>query len=317
MQACNHDFNGINPTEIIPESKGAPKSGQVLSSFEKERCEFVDVEGSRKRKTRPTSSSFDDSDHSSIELELLSMKEMVERHPIYSLWRLFLQTTLVEEVTVQNTTLGGADSSSPSLTNFDRALVEIEPRSSFVEGDISYANNDPIELDEHDLDIAASMMEALAIPRSELVEDNTKIDVFCYPSVSDFLENRYHKQEKEKCVSALCYEYDDPLGRGRQFESDLDRNEEAPFYLDDENDLNEEDAPVMDLFTGRFSKKTTTTDHNSDQVPNFTSDDFNNFSADWANFDNAFDDGIAALSHINDAAKKEDLFTFFLHLYSV
>ena len=314
MQACNHDFNDPELPGSIAESKDAPFEkaaiqGKVISSSGTEIYENIDVEGSRKRKTRPTTSSFDDNDYSSIDSLPVSLKVMVERHPLYPQWTQFLRKTLAEEVTIQGTTLGGVNSSSPSFTTYDKTLVELEHGSSFMDGDLSYANNDPIELDEHDLDVAASMMEALAIPRSELGEETTKIDLFGHPSIRD--SSKTHKQSLDEGEGAPCYMHDDPLGSGRQFEFELDMNEETPF-IDEENDpTEEEDAPVMDLYTGYFSSTKPHINNEPGSKPNFNSNnDFDNFSTDWANFDNVFNGGVVSTLPNKDdgATTKQDYF---------
>jgi hypothetical protein len=216
---------------------------------------------------------------------------MVEKHPIYPQWKMFIRTALAAEVTIQATTLGGVNSSC--LSNYDRALAELDHDSNFVDGHSSYANNEPIELDENDLDIAASMMEALAIPRSEL-GDNSKMELFGRSSTNDFsTDDRIQEMMGQ---GSHCYVYDDPLGSGRQFESDLDRNEESPFV--DEDDPENNNAPVMDLYTGYFS--------NNNVSENFAPDDFNNFGTDWANFDNAFDSSTE--SNTNNSLPQEELF---------
>jgi hypothetical protein len=210
-----------------------------------------DLDDSRKKKVRPMSS---DSDiQITAQNEHVSLRFMIEKHPIYEQWLVFIRTQLAAAVTTQGTALGGLN--SQVVTNLDQSSRDLQNDSNFVTDDYSYSNNDPIELDENDLDVAASMMDALTIPSSE----------------------RGHEPK--------CYIYEDPLGNGgRHFESELDNYEESHSkseVIGDEDNEYAGDAPVMDLYAGNFSLR--------DVSEHLSPDDFNNFGTDWANFDEAFE----------------------------
>jgi hypothetical protein len=148
-------------------------------------------------------------------------------------------------------------------------------------------------MDDADLDIAASMMEALSLPPAGATTGDGDIRA----GESGAPNRRHHRSgsynstesssngrfgtviEQPTTSSASDYFYHDPLGRGRQFDDDDDSDEEleTPTNDDEEKESGsifdvvnmhssdsdsdgkdgsgeeDDDVPVMDLFAGNFS----------------------------------------------------------------
>jgi len=151
-----------------------------------------------------------------------------------------------------------------------------------------------IDLDDTDLDIAASMMESMNLPSSE--------DSLNSNGVGNHSGHKRHHRQRgviggqgimngsdsngsgadfgtvvqiHQSQESGGYVYDDPLGAKHDFLEDSD-DEEAN-GLETENNEGENDVPVMDLFAGNFDFDS------AGAAANGGSDD-----TGWANFDDAF-----------------------------
>lgn len=225
----------------------------------------------------------------------------------YSLWQTFVTTTLASETAVQSTPLGGYNTLDESnAEEHQRETSKWETADQYVEDD-DHANHNArntnyvvssgeIDLDETDLDIAATLMESMNLPSSE----DTLNGVGNHSG-----HRRHHRQRgviggcqsqgtmngndnngggaefgtvvqmHQKQESSGGYVYDDPLGARHDFLED-DEDEEAK-GLEPENNDGENEVPVMDLFAGNF-------DFDDDG----TDSDGENDDTGWANFDDAF-----------------------------
>jgi hypothetical protein len=197
----------------------------------------------------------------------LILAQLVETHPLRIRWQDFITTTLASETAIQSTPLGGfhgsplgADplhSHHPGLDNDDDGgSPNLPPRGLLVGGDA-------IDMDDNDLDVAASMMAGLSMKR-----DGNESDMLSGLPNDSGVGN------------ARGYMFDDPLGDGRFGKFDDDGNSSS----DEESDntggsggaANDGAAPpVMDLFAGNFD-----TTERGDQPKGKWSD--------FANFDDAF-----------------------------
>jgi hypothetical protein len=211
----------------------------------------------------------------------LVLAELVGSHELNSRWQDFISTTLASETAIQSTPLGGFHGSPlgtdplhshrPGLaddgdyTEDDGAAPPLPPRGVLVGGDA-------IDMDDNDLDVAASMMAGLSMRR----------DV----DGSDMLAGIPHEPDTG---NSRGYMFDDPLGDGRfgKFDDDGDSSS------DEESDVSDNTGgsggggadgpapPVMDLFAGNFDLG----DQKPDSLPK---ESFGNFDDAFANFDNAF-----------------------------
>lgn len=208
---------------------------------------------------------------------ILIIANLIASHPMQLKWQDFVTTTLASETAIQSTPLGG----------FHASVATIDPLQSHRPGpDMSdfhddYDDDDDddddlpgggvIDMDDNDIEIAASMMDALSLPKSR--EFNP-----------DFGEVNTGNE----------YMFDDPLGSGARFDANFDdgtveEDEEDPEAAT-RRASSELDPPVMDLFAGNMafdSKKAERGSTNGGAPPS-------NWSADFANFDANFDDAFSA-----------------------
>lgn len=221
----------------------------------------------------------------------LILAHLVDSHPLCKQWQLFVSTTLASETAIQSTPLGGFHGSAqgmdplhahrPGLADDggydddDGAAPPLPPRGLLVGGDV-------IDMDDNDLDVAASMMAGLSLGRSSEMGVRTDQDILAgIPSQSSG-------------PSRGGYIFDDPLGDGRFGKFDDDDDDSSS---DEESELSgntggsggaisdgihdnstEIDAPVMDLFAGNF-------DGFGNKDPGSQE---SGVWSDFANFDDAF-----------------------------
>jgi hypothetical protein len=257
------------------------------------------------------------------EREPLYLAEMIKYHPALGRWQDFVSTTLASETSVQSTPLGGfnaAPSSDPlhshrpglaegDMMDDDGSNPPLPPRGMLGGGDA-------IDMDDNDLDIAASMMAGLALNRSTSGGDSDED--------SGDSQKSYNSGETN---SSGGYMFDDPLGKMKDGELGIElgkltqlkglsgkgevktgnngrdddeddgshsSSDEEPEIQRSNSDEGDEDAdvPVMDLFAGNFSYGDQAGD--SSDAP----------SPDWSNFAN-FDDAAVGGDDFGDFASAE------------
>ena len=220
----------------------------------------------------------------------LILAQLVETHPLQSKWEEFVSTTLAQETAIQSTPLGGFQGSPgmdplqshrPGLADEgefevdDGSAPPLPPRGLLVGGDV-------IDMDDNDLDIAASMMAGLSMVNGE--------------------SNASGAEQASKNPGE--YEFDDPLGNNRFGDDDGDDGDGSHSSSDEEAGKAtggaDDEAPVMDLFAGNRP------DAESD--PN----GFAKFDDNFANFDDAFAEAGGSFEDLSDqngsGSQAEDIF---------
>jgi hypothetical protein len=241
-------------------------------------------------------------------LNPLILAQLVDTHPLRMKWQDFVTTTLASETAIQSTPLGGFQMSPgggmdplhshrPGLADDseyaddDGAAPPLPPRGLLVGGDV-------IDMDDNDLDIAASMMAGLSMGRVSAGEGRNQNQ-----GDQDLLAGIAPQDGRRQGAG---YMFDDPLGGGRfgKFGGDGDDSDDSS---DDESGVTKDsgdsggvlvdgipyehshsgsdDVPVMDLFAGNFE----------------AFDDGSQLSGQdgtWSNFAN-FDDAFAGQEGVN------------------
>jgi len=218
----------------------------------------------------------------------------------YKLWQTFVTTTLASETAVQSTPLGGYNNQDEGNAHDHQKESpkwdeDDDDNTNQNTGNTNYVvSSGEIDLDDTDLDIAASMMESMNLPSSE--------DSLNSNGVGNHSGHKRHHRQRgviggqgimngsdsngsgadfgtvvqiHQSQESGGYVYDDPLGAKHDFLEDSD-DEEAN-GLETENNEGENDVPVMDLFAGNFDFDS------AGAAANGGSDD-----TGWANFDDAF-----------------------------
>jgi len=218
----------------------------------------------------------------------LILAQLVDTHPLSNSWQEFVSSTLASETAIQSTPLGGFQGPSPGMDPLhahrpglaeddgfdddDGAAPALPPRGLLVGGDV-------IDMDDNDLDVAASMMAGLSLRREG----------------ADGHRDLLSQIPQSNGPPQGGYMFDDPLGDGRfgKFEEEDDNSSSdeeselsgntgdsgsAVFEGNSRENSVEDDAPVMDLFAGNFDA--------------FGEKDaggqVNGAWSDFANFDDAF-----------------------------
>jgi len=220
----------------------------------------------------------------------LILAQLVDTHPLKNRWQVFVTTTLASETAIQSTPLGGFAGSSggmeplhshrPGLEDDggydedDGAAPPVPPRGLCVGGDV-------IDMDDNDLDVAASMMAGLSLGRGAVGDADNRNGADLLASIP----------QQGSGAQSGGYIFDDPLGDGRfgKFDDDEDgdsSDEESglPGNATDSgggiiDGVAGKDAPVMDLFAGNFDSFGDKQDATGQQSDNWS---------DFANFDDAF-----------------------------
>jgi len=202
---------------------------------------------------------------------------LLQGMPCYSDWLTFVNTTLASETAVQSTPLGGyyvaqaennGDHATESTWNtaceYDDVDNEVGHSHRYI------VSSEEIDLDDTDLDIAASMMESMNLPGSD---ENGKSQGHRRQrgviTGQDLSKGADFGTVVDVYKASTDYVFDDPLGSQNQFDVEDDE-----VKYDNNNDVDDDDAPVMDLFAGNF------------EIPC----DDQNVDTGWANFDDAFAD---------------------------
>ena len=222
----------------------------------------------------------------------LMLAQLVNMHPLTKIWQDFVMTTLASETALQTTPLGGFQAPNlgmdplhmhrPGADNGeyddddddDGGAPPVPQRGILVDGDV-------IDMDDNDLDVAASMMAGLSLGQVAGNRGDSQTNQDTLPGQSN--QN--------------VYIFDDPLGGGRfgdnvDDDDSSDSSDEDPDTsekMDDEND-----APIMDLFAGNFDTFGGT--DSGDQQPS---------SGNWSDFAN-FDDAFAGVQTVEDNPKNEE-----------
>ncbi|KAL3945519.1 MAG: hypothetical protein SGBAC_000418 [Bacillariaceae sp.] len=194
----------------------------------------------------------------------LILAELVDTHELNERWQDFVTTTLASETAIQSTPLGGFQGSPlgndlhqhhPGMPD-DGDYGDEEGGAPSLPARGVLVGGDTIDMDDNDLDVAASMIAGLNIRRDGDGADTN---------------------------NARDYQFDDPLGDGRfgKFDDDGDSSsdeESGEAYNTGGTGAAGDGAapPVMDLFAGNFDL--------DQEAPK----EFGNFDDAFANFDDAF-----------------------------
>ena len=244
---------------------------------------------------------------------LLMLSKLIDSHPLQTRWHEFVRTTLATETTIQSTPLGGynniplpggdplhAHRPLGDGDDFDDGSGQpnMPPRGMLGGGDV-------LDLDDNDLDIAASMMAGLHLGHisrgnREGDDDNDSSDG---EEGSEGSGNTYDEQ-----AAKGGYFFDDPLGNKResglglalgnlgQYHAGSSGSDEeggsdnSSDHSSDEEDggaplrrtsSNGDDVPVMNLFAGNLPA-------DEEEKPNEASPFEENTWSNFANFDDAF-----------------------------
>ena len=229
----------------------------------------------------------------------------------YKTWINFVTTTLASETAVQSTPLGGfnAQEELNAAEQYTESTLEDSFGGQFDvddDGDINDSagfgtfsvDNGDIDIDDVDVDIAASVMESMNIaPSGDMTPEgsgqskghNRQRGVIVGQGVGNGTAFgtvvEMHQKPNE-------YVYDDPLGARHHFDDDLNNDSddnETEESGDNENIEGDDEAPVMDLFAGNF-------DFEKTNIEADESDD----AEGWANFD----DGEFSSGIVDDAIKQ-------------
>jgi hypothetical protein len=298
--------NGANGMESSPsedksekEDKSEPPSSGPAEPIE-EQDDIADVQT-------------DTSDSQGTMSNDLVIAQLVNSHPLQARWSEFITTTLASETAIQSTPLGGTNAAAIDPMNSQVLNVNVARSTRTYDfsdddgEDVSGGNargflgGEVLDMDDNDLDIAASMMEALTLSRPRGTHTPGDRDVHNGDDSSalrhDAAISSFGTVIPNSGATTGDYIFDDPLGDNSRFNAfgqddslDEDQAEECGSDLAGEGDGmmlekfgpdEEDEAPVMDLFAGNFDPTPSNTENGT-----------------WSNFAN-FDDAFAAASSID------------------
>jgi len=245
--------------------------------------------------------------------EPLFLAEMVACHPLSDKWNEFVATTLANETSVQSTPLGGYTVSGtaggdPLHSHRPGLPDDTNPLGGGSAGHGILTGGEPYDMDDNDLDIAASMMANLSLTRASRPGPDVDDDDECGSGSGDS-ERSYNSGETNNSGGYL---FDDPLGqlngglgialdkltkfkpgdkkeKNEEVDGDASSSDEASNSSSDEEpekaESDTDDVPVLDLFAGNF-------DYESNGQPQDSADSDGEAAPDWSNFAN-FDDAFA------------------------
>lgn len=229
----------------------------------------------------------------------LMLAQLVKKHPLGKIWQDFVLSTLASETALQTTPLGGFQASTLGTDPFHMHRPGLEDDGGYDDDDDDgnapalpqrglLVDGDVIDMDDNDLDVAASMMAGL--------------------NIGQVADNHGENQTQSNAPHQNGYIFDDPLGGGRFGEFDDDdgdgdsSSDEEPEMLENtggsdsavvDGVSSENEAPVMDLFAGNFDAFGETAAA-GDQP-----------SGNWSDFAN-FDDAFAGAQNADDNPCKEE-----------
>jgi len=227
----------------------------------------------------------------------LILAQLVKSHPLHAEWNEFITSTLAAETAIQSTPLGGTNVATVESMQSQLPVARSVRTYDFSDegedvADISargFLGGEVLDMDDNDLDIAASMMEALNLsrPRAPHEEGDGDMDSGG-DDRQDGVSNSFGTVVQNTNAGSGDYLFDDPLGGNARFggfgsqDDDSSDEEEASGEGASPNKEGDDDAPVMDLFTGNFDEK----GESSGSVDQAATD--NGTFSNFANFDDAF-----------------------------
>ena len=208
--------------------------------------------------------------------ERLVIADLIDNHPMHTKWQDFVTSTLASETAIQSTPLGGFHASAATID----PMHSHRPGSNIAnfndedydddDDDDEIPGGDVIDMDDNDIEIAASMIDALSLPKTR-----------------EFNPDAFSNISRG---GGGNYMFDDPLGSGHRFDANFDDvvvdNEDEDHEADNRRASIDLDPPVMDLFAGNLafdSMKSSGVNGEKGGVPPDT----------WSNFA-SFDDAFAA-----------------------
>ena len=230
-------------------------------------------------------SAYTSTDGDTLMTDALILARLVKKHPLGKIWKDFVVTTLASETVLQTTPLGGFQAPTlgadplhmhrPGLEDDgaydddDGEAPTLPQRGLMVDGDV-------IDMDDNDLEVAATMMAGLNLAQ---------------------IAGNGDSQTQSNISHQGGYVFDDPLGDGRFGDFD-DGSDDGDSSSDEEPENNRgSEAPVMDLFAGNFDAFDET--DTREQSPSAFSD--------FANFDDAFAETDVAGDNEEGEDKNEEL----------
>ena len=220
----------------------------------------------------------------------LVIAHLIHNHPLRERWHEFVTTTLAAETAIQSTPLGGFNANAVNVDPLHSHRPGQHGVNDYIDDDDDDDDNhvpgrgltsggDVIDMDDNDIEIAASMMEALNMPSRHSAGSDGDDEGAEKPVVKRDFQN------------ANKYMFDDPLGGNQQF-GQFDDDEDSS---DEEGDRasglglrrsssSGADPPVMDLFAGNFTGENGVFDQPLAGQSGF----------DFANFDDAFATAVPA-----------------------
>jgi len=190
--------------------------------------------------------------------ESLSIDKILRRNPLHDQWQQFVTSVLASEMSVQSTLLGGACHQQQSQQQQQEQMMTGQETIVINDGAGNCSellqDSDPIvmgeiDMDENDLDIAASMMEALSLPTGATGgSDNgggppaghrRRRDRGVIGGGSNIGGSNFGSVIQQP-VGFKDYVYDDPLGGVHPFDSNSSSDEE------DENRLSSNRRDSLD-----------------------------------------------------------------------
>jgi hypothetical protein len=293
VHACSNDGGKSEAPSVDPSADTNGELGNFVSHHNIEDQDPLPQEGVALHDTIEAGRAADSVVTDETPLNPLILAALVETHPSRDRWHDFVKSTLQSETAIQSTPLGGFLGSNSAMdplhshrpglaedddyADDDGAAPPLPPRGLLVGGDV-------IDMDDNDLDVAASMMAGLSLGRPAEGESRNDQDLLAGIP-----------QQGTGLPHAGGYMFDDPLGSGRfsNFDDDEDSSDEeselsgntgdsgGAVFEGVQNEVAEADAeaPVMDLFAGNLDPFGDKQDPENQQGSDWS---------DFANFDNAF-----------------------------
>lgn len=231
----------------------------------------------------------------------LIIANLIQNHPMQSRWQDFVATTLASETAIQSTPLGGFNASAATIDPLHTARPGLTDLSDF--NDEEYDDDDDEDDDEED-DMPPDRESGLTIGGDVIDMDDNDIEI-----AASMMDAAYGSGNKggdtfSPDFSRNDYMFDDPLGGGgdQQFDNDSsDEEESAPENVRRASSGSDGGSggapPVMDLFAGNFAFPEAPESPPKENGGGGGVGGWSNF----ANFDNAFAGGGGDGADIGDA----------------
>ena len=230
----------------------------------------------------------------------LIIATLIQDHPLQARWQEFVTTTLAAETAIQSTPLGGYQTAQVTIDPLHSHRPSLNDMGDFQ--DANYGDDDDdddddtggeksltlgsevLALDDNDIEIAASMMDALSLPQQNATAvPGNEVGGSSGASFDTNFDNARPSGGNE-------YIFDDPLGKRNNFDR---------FGEDDDDSSDEEEQtprrdsngpPVMDLFAGNFGFDGEN-NQSSNQAVAVPAPSGEEGWSNFANFDDAFASG--------------------------